>query len=172
MGISGTAGGVAGAAKLAGINPSIAVPHTVAAAAARSPRHSAGFAYLPGSTKAGPANVAKIGSSKFDYLFGNATGVKNAAHNAPRTAQNLAQMRRLGLFDDAAGRQILQRHFDGVVNDATNITRRSTNRYGTFEVRESLFAGPSGQFAKFESTWQLLPNQTRRLTTLIPFGGQ
>jgi filamentous hemagglutinin len=81
-------------------------------------------------------------------------------------------MKRLGLFNDTTGRRLLRSHFDDVVNDATNVTRRYSNQYGGFEVRESLFAGPSGQFAKFESTWEVLSDGTRRLTTVIPFGGQ
>ncbi len=119
-----------------------------------------------------PGKGAQVASGKFDYLFGNATGARNAAHNAPRTAQNAAQMRRLGLWDDAAGRARLQSHFDDVVNDPTNITQSFSNKFGNFEVRESLFAGPSGQFAKFETTWEILSDGTRRLTTVIPFGGR
>ena len=118
-----------------------------------------------------PKGGAQVSGGKFDYLFGNATGAKNAAHNAPRTAENAAQMRRLGLFDDVAGRAHLQRHFDDVVNDPTNITRSYSNNFGNYEVRESLFAGPSGQFAKFETTWEILADGTRRLTIVIPFGG-
>jgi YD repeat-containing protein len=119
-----------------------------------------------------PRNGAQVASGKFDYLFGKATGAKNAAHNAPRTAQNAGQMRRLGIWDDATGRGRLQSHFDDVVNDPTNITRSYSNKFGKFETRESLFAGPSGQFAKFESTWEVLADGTRRLTTVIPFGGR
>lgn len=118
-----------------------------------------------------PKAGAQVSGGKLDYLFGNATGAKNAAHNAPRTAQNAAQMKRLGLYDDAVGRGYLQRHFDDVVNDPTNITRSYSNKFGNFETRESLFAGPSGQFVKFESTWEILADGTRRLITVIPFGG-
>ena len=119
-----------------------------------------------------PVRTTQVPGGKFDYLFGNATGAKNAAHNAPRTAQNAAQMKRLGLYDDAVGRGHLQRHFDDVVNDSTNITGSYSNKFGNFETRESLFAGPSGQFSKFESTWEILSDGTRRLTTVIPFGGR
>ena len=82
------------------------------------------------------------------------------------------KMKRLGVFDDAQGRALLQSHFDEVVQSNSNITRTFNNQYGNFEVRESLFSGPSGQFAKFETTWEVLPNGGRRLTTAIPFGGQ
>ena len=42
--------------------------------------------------------------------------------------------------------------------------------YGSFQARESLFAGPGG-FIKFESTWQVLEGGQFRFTTAIPFGG-
>jgi hypothetical protein len=51
---------------------------------------------------------ARIDSGKFDYLFGKASGTKNASHNLPRTKQNLAQMKRLGVPDDANGQLLIQ----------------------------------------------------------------
>ncbi|MBW5329251.1 hypothetical protein EST44_26775 [Escherichia coli] len=47
-----------------------------------------------------------------------------------------------------------------------------STQYGNFEVRESLFASPSGNFVKFETTYQVLPNGTRVFNTVIPKGGQ
>jgi hypothetical protein len=44
-----------------------------------------------------------------------------------------------------------------------------TNEYGTFQVRESLFAG-TGRFLKFESTWQAFEIGSSRFITAIPFG--
>jgi hypothetical protein len=123
---------------------------------------------LVGSATKGGGAV--VGAGKWDYLFGRAAGAKNAGHNAPRTAQNLAQMRRLGVPDNAAGRALLQSHFDDVVQDSSNIVRTWTNKHGSFELRESLFAGPGG-FAKFESSWQVMDDGTRRLTTMVPRGG-
>ena len=40
----------------------------------------------------------------------------------------------------------------------------------TLEVRESLLSGPDG-FLKLESTWEILADGKRRLSTIIPFGG-
>lgn len=117
---------------------------------------------------AGPRAVVPTG--KWAYMFGRATGAKNAAHNLPRTIQNLQQMRRIGVPDNAAGRAMLQRHFDRVVRDKSNIVRTWTNKYGSFEKRESLFAGPGG-FARFETTWQVMKDGTRRFVTAIPSGG-
>jgi hypothetical protein len=111
---------------------------------------------------------AVVEPDKFRYLFGE---VDSGAHNAARSAQNLAQMERLGLRG-SEGRSILQAHLDAVARDPTNVARDFSNQYGTFQVRESLFAGPSGAFARFETTWQVMPDGSLRLTTLIPFGGR
>ena len=110
---------------------------------------------------------AFVDPDKFRYLFGE---VESNAHNAARSAQNLAHMERHGLRG-SNGRSLLQSHLDAVVRDSTNVAREFSNQYGTFQIRESLFAGPSGAFAKFETTWQLMPDGSLRLTTLIPFGG-
>ena len=80
-------------------------------------------------------------------------------------------MKRLGVTDDEAGRALLRQHLQAVVNNAAYVVRQFTTLHGTFETRESLYAGPSGKFAKFESTWELLSNGTRRLVTVIPKGG-
>lgn len=43
-----------------------------------------------------------------------------------------------------------------------------SNQYGKFEVKESLFVGPSGKAANFQSTFQVLDDGTRKLSTVIP----
>jgi filamentous hemagglutinin len=115
-----------------------------------------------------PANGgrAQIDPSKYDYLFGN---VASNAHNAARSAQNARQLARIGIHDSPAGRSLLQNHFDDLIARTDNIARSYTNGYGTFQVRESLLAGPGG-FVKFESTWQVTDSGLR-LTTVIPMGG-
>lgn len=50
-----------------------------------------------------------------------------------------------------------------------NIVRSFSNEYGKFEVRESLFMGPSGKAAKFESTFKVREDGVRELSTVIPF---
>ena len=80
-------------------------------------------------------------------------------------------MQRLGVRDNDAGRELLTKHFEETVNDPSNVSRAWTSEHGAFETRESLFNDPSGKFAKFETTWEVLPNGTRRLTTVIPKGG-
>jgi hypothetical protein len=111
---------------------------------------------------------ASISDSKLDYVFGRATGRE---HNLMRTAQNAQQMARLGIHDTLAGRSLVRQHLSNVVEDQNNILRRYTDKYGSFEIRESFLAGPSGQFSKLESTWEIMLDGSRRLTTIIPYGG-
>jgi filamentous hemagglutinin len=113
------------------------------------------------------ARRAIIEPAKFRYLFGQAGG---RAHNVARTAQNAGQLARIGVYDTAEGRAMLQAHFERVAADSSNIARTFSNEYGTFQVRESLFTGPGGH-VKFESTWQVLEGGGLRLTAAIPFGG-
>ncbi|WP_211314281.1 hypothetical protein, partial [Salinicola socius] len=115
------------------------------------------------------ANVPKemeVALGKFDYLFGR---VASSAHNAARSNQLALEMKRLGVPDTVAGRKMLTEHLQAAVNTEGNIARTFSNQYGNFEVRESLFMGSSGQAAKFESTFQILEDGTRRLSTVIPF---
>jgi len=112
---------------------------------------------------------AIINAGKYDYLFGRVT---SSPHNIARSIQNLAQMTRLGVDDTVAGRTLLQSHLEAVVRDPSNIVETFTNQYGTYQVRESLFAGPSGAFAKFRSTWEVMADGNLKLTTVIPFGGK
>lgn len=122
---------------------------------------SAGF-LAPGRT------VSQIDGKKFDCLFGRATGRE---HNLARTNQNALEMKRLGVPDTAEGHAMLSSHLDDAVQGNSNISRSFDNEWGSFEVRESLFPGPSGKFSKFESTWQVMPEGSRRFSTLIPRGG-
>ncbi len=111
---------------------------------------------------------ADIPKSKLDYLFGRASG---NMHNVARTNQNALQMKWLGITDTSFGHELLIEHLKKVPDMPDNIIRVIFNRYGRFEIRESLFAGPSGKFCKFETTWQIQEDSVRRLTTVIPYGG-
>jgi RHS repeat-associated protein len=108
----------------------------------------------------------EIAPGKFDYLFGR---VSSNAHNAARSNQLALEMKRLGVPDTAAGRQMLTEHLSAAAQAEGNIVLTFSNQYGNFEVRESLFMGPSGKAAKFESTFQVLEDGSRRLSTVIPF---
>lgn len=110
--------------------------------------------------------VVVVGSGKWDYIFGR---VASNDHNAARSIQILNQLARIGINDTAAGRAILEENFSETVSSSSSIVRTFTNKYGTYQVRESLLAGPHG-FLKLETTWEVIPNGYR-LITVIPSGG-
>jgi hypothetical protein len=114
----------------------------------------------------GPEGVV-IEEGKIGYLFGRAGG---RAHNVERATENAAQMRRIGVPDNAEGRALLRKHFDQTARTSSNVTNTFSNEHGTFEVRESLLSGPGGH-VKLNSTWQVMGGGVRRLTTAIPYGG-
>ena len=66
---------------------------------------------------------------------------------------------------------MIRDHLDDVARRADNVKDTFTNEHGTFVVKESLFGGPSGKFASFETTWQVMPDGSMRFSTLIPRGG-
>jgi hypothetical protein len=49
-----------------------------------------------------------------------------------------------------------------------NVVKTWTDEFGTFEVRESVFFGPSGKAVKFETGFEVYEDGTRRFTTAIP----
>ncbi|SCF24176.1 intein C-terminal splicing region [Micromonospora haikouensis] len=110
---------------------------------------------------------AIVDPGKFDYMFGN---VASNSHNAARSAQNQAQFARVGVYNNAEGRGLLQSHFDEVVGSDSNILRTFKNEHGEFQIRDSLFAGPGG-FLHLETTWQVTGDRLR-MTTVIPRGGR
>jgi filamentous hemagglutinin len=116
--------------------------------------------------RGGLDKAVEIDPRKFDYLFGH---VSSNAHNTARSNQLALEMKRLGVPDTAVGRQILSEHLALSVKAEGNVIRTYSNQYGKFEVRESLFIGPSGQAAKFESTFKILEGGTRQFITAIPF---
>lgn len=124
------------------------------------------FLEVKGATAATGGVDVDIARGKFDYLFGR---VESGTHNASRSNQLALEMKRLGVPDTNAGHQMLTEHLAHVVNTKGNVSRTFSNQYGNFEVRDSLFIGPSGQAAKLESTFQVLPDGSRRLSTIIPF---
>ena len=79
------------------------------------------------------------------------------------------EMKRLGVPNTTAGRQMLWEHVACRRDQKGTSRARSQISNGNFEVRESLFIGPSGKAAKFESTFQVLDDGMRRLITVIPF---
>ncbi len=103
---------------------------------------AAGRVDVPGSVTPREAVLGR----KLDYLFGKATG---SAHNIERSTDMLRQLERIGLHDTPANRQLMAKHFQDVLNDASNIA--GTGRGGT-TIRESLLMGPNGA-VKIVSYW-------------------
>ena len=73
------------------------------------------------------------------------------------------------------GQLYLSQHLQRVAQDPSSViqTLQKTLPDGntiTLEVHESILAGPGG-FVKLVSTWEILADGTRRLSTVIPFGG-
>lgn len=106
-----------------------------------------------------------VDEGKWGYMFGRVTG---DTHNTPRSAQNLAQLNRIGIYDTAEGRRILSDFFKEQVTLTSNIVNTFSNRYGDFQIRDGLLAGPRG-FLRVESTWQVT-DRGYRLATIIPRG--
>ncbi|OCT28970.1 two-partner secretion domain-containing protein [Pseudomonas putida] len=86
----------------------------------------------------GGAKGIEIAPGKFDYLFGR---VASNSHNAPRSNQLALEMKRLGVPDSAAGRQMLTDHLALSAKTEGNVINTFSNQYGKFEVKESLFVG-------------------------------
>jgi filamentous hemagglutinin len=150
----------------------VAAHAIIGAASARSPgnhraKSFAGRALASDNALAAEGAGAVISEGKFGYLFGEASG---NAHNVERALENASQLSRVGVYNNAEGQALLQGHFDAVVGDSSNIISSTSNQYGNFVTRESLFAGPGG-FIKFQSTWQVMEGGAQRFNTAIPFGG-
>lgn len=92
----------------------------------------------------------------------------SSSHNAARSNQLALEMKRLGVPDNASGRQMLTEHLALAAKTEGNVVKTFTTQFGKFEVRESLFMGPSGKAANFQSAFQVLEDGTRKLSTIIP----
>lgn len=112
-----------------------------------------------------------IDERKLDYIFNR--NIKPDPHNSSRAAQNALQLQRIGIYDDSEGREIVKKHLEQTVTLADNVSDRFMNKYGVdVENRESLLAGPSGKFIKVQSSWEIMPDGTRRFLSFQPFGVQ
>ncbi|MCP3660258.1 MAG: hypothetical protein GY830_08115, partial [Bacteroidetes bacterium] len=112
------------------------------------------------SKKAGIASnngVANIGT-KLEYVFGKATG---SVHNIERSTGMLRQLESVGIFDNTAGRSLLENHIKSVFSGTKGIIQ-SNGRY----LRESLLMGTNGGL-KVESIWE-----GNKLITIKLFGGK
>jgi hypothetical protein len=115
---------------------------------------------------------------KLDYLFNE--NIKPDAHNSKRALQNSQQLTRLGFDDDAESRQFIQIHLKNTVQEKSNIVKRfidyfinnNTGEEGEVntEVRDSLLPGRTGKFAQVQSSWEVMPDGTRRFLSAIIYG--
>jgi filamentous hemagglutinin len=119
-----------------------------------------------------------IPERKLDYLFNQ--NIAPDFHNTPRAIQNAQQMQRLGLWDTLEARELVKEHLQQVVQTPTNVVERFTRtfvdnsariREVAIEVRESLLTGSSGKFAKLKSSWEVMPDGTRRFVSAEIYGG-
>ena len=77
-------------------------------------------------------------------------------------------MKRLGIFDSIDGQKILSDHLDDVVKQKGNILKTFNNKYGGFEIRDSLLIGPSGKAIRLNSSFQIMTDESRSFITTIP----
>lgn len=96
--------------------------------------------------EAAKATKADLGN-KLDYAFGKAGG---NAHNINRSMQNASQLSKIGIYDDAAGREILTEHFNKALAD--NSTQILAQNAGRVKIL-TLLSGPGG-FMNVESVWE------------------
>ncbi|MEX9871657.1 VENN motif pre-toxin domain-containing protein, partial [Providencia huaxiensis] len=118
--------------------------------------------------QAAKSNVV-IDPNKVKYLFGE---VNSNKHNSDRSTQMEQSMRRLGIPTDEKGDKYLTDHLSNVPKTQGNIVKVYSDKYGKYEVRESLLFGPSGKATKLETLFQIMPDGTRRFVTTIPKEGK
>ncbi|MFK8260736.1 VENN motif pre-toxin domain-containing protein, partial [Erwinia sp. AnSW2-5] len=123
---------------------------------------------VPGITAAQTIANSVVDAKKFDYLFGRATG---NSHTLDRTNQLALEMKQLGITDDINGHAVLAEHFTQATKIPNNVVKKYTDQYGSFEIRESFFIGPSGKATMFESTFKITGDGTRQFITTIPKNG-
>ncbi|OOX81409.1 hypothetical protein [Snodgrassella alvi] len=111
----------------------------------------------------------EIEPNKFDYLYGK---VNSGLHNIDRSTQLSQMMRRLGLQTNESGTAILTEHFNKVVNTKGNVINNDKKDSQSFEVRGSFLMGPSGKGTILQTSFEIMPDDSRRLVTIIPKEGK
>jgi len=100
---------------------------------------------------------AEIGR-KLEYVFGKATESK---HNIERSLDMERQLNKIGIFDNAKGRSIVQEHLEAAFENTTNGTLQKNGRM----LKESLLFGPNDS-VKVQSIWE-----GNKLINVEIFGG-
>jgi hypothetical protein len=101
--------------------------------------------------------VADVGT-KLEYVFGKAGG---SAHNIERSTRMLKQLESIGIFDNAAGRDLLQKHLERAYKNAKGVLQSNGK-----VLRESLLMGPNGGLG-VQSYWD-----GNKLISVILLGGK
>jgi len=104
---------------------------------------------------------------KFKYLFGEATG---GEHTLTRTNELALQMKMLGVSDTLEGRALLRENLEAAALNGDNVTKGWSTQYGNYVLKESLFAGPSGRFALFRSSWRVFDDGSLLFSSLTIIG--
>ncbi|MEV5430217.1 RHS repeat-associated core domain-containing protein [Streptomyces sp. NPDC052701] len=109
---------------------------------------------------------AEIDPRKLDYLFNK--DIKPDSHNSPRALQNELQLHRIGIPDTPEMRQHVSDHLVQAAQQpfGRTFTKEWPGGSGNFGVTESVLYGPRGALG-VESTWEVLPDGGRRLSTVI-----
>jgi hypothetical protein len=105
-----------------------------------------------------------VDEGKLDYIFGK---VDSSQHSYDRSQGTKRDMEYLSMTDTEQNRDLIRAHLTDAAGQPNNITGGWCNQYGEFISKESIFPGPTGRFIKVRSSWQVLPNQRLRLTTVI-----
>jgi RHS repeat-associated protein len=103
------------------------------------------LAGLGGEGGEAPIPQAQLGT-KLEYFFGNATG---SSHNIQRSGDMVKQLNRIGIQDNARGREIFANHLRSVFADADSVVAIQDN--GRI-VREGIL-WTSGGVVKTETIW-------------------
>ncbi|MBB5117434.1 DUF6531 domain-containing protein [Streptomyces eurocidicus] len=116
-------------------------------------------------------DVAEVDPRKLDYLFNK--NIKQDTHNSPRALQNELQLRRIGVNDTPEMREYVTQHLKEAANQKFDSTFKKEwdGGGGEFGVTRSVVHGPIGALS-VESTWQIMPDGTRRFSTAIFRGGK
>ncbi|MFA9464179.1 MAG: RHS repeat-associated core domain-containing protein [Velocimicrobium sp.] len=108
----------------------------------------------------GASNAVPEFGKKLEYVFGNATG---NIHNIERSVEMERQLKSIGIFDNASGRNLVLDNLTEAYNNSSSILKVQENGR---VVRESLLSGPNG-LVKVESIWE-----GAKLITVTLFGGK
>ncbi|MBT2479606.1 RHS repeat protein [Streptomyces sp. ISL-94] len=114
----------------------------------------------------GLAPCVEVTEGKLDYLFDK--DIKQDSHNSARAKQNAQQLRSIGFDDTPASREYVRAHLEEATS--RGFDRTFSNEWGDYGVTTSVIEGRFGR-REVESSWQIMPDGTHRLTSAIFRGG-